>query len=209
MIKNLEQYKKVRDVDLTIDNLIDFESDIVKHWEGGDIHAPVHLSNGNEEQVIEVFSRISYDDHIFSTWRSHYHALCHGISPEWIKNEILEGRSITLCNLDHNFYSSAIVTGIISIALGTAIGLKRQNSSQKVWCFVGDMTFETGIFYEVHKYARNFDLPLYFVVEDNGVSTQTPTKSTWNKTRDIPDDVIYYNYKSRYPHYGTGKWVIF
>jgi len=71
------------------------------------------------------------------------------------------------------------------------------------------MTFETGIFYEVHKYARNFDLPLYFVVEDNGVSTQTPTKSTWNKTRDIPDDVIYYNYKSRYPHYGTGKWVIF
>ena len=47
------------------------------------------------------------------------------------------------------------------------------------------MTFETGIFYEVHKYARNFDLPLYFVVEDNKVSTQTPTKATWNKTRDI------------------------
>ena len=90
MIKNLDKYKKVRDVNLTIDNLIDFESDIVKHWEGGDIHVPVHLSNGNEEQVIEVFSRISYDDHIFSTWRSHYHALCHGISPEWIKNEILE-----------------------------------------------------------------------------------------------------------------------
>ena len=38
------------------------------------------------------------------------------------------------------------------------------------------MTFETGIFYEVHKYARNFNLPLYFVVEDNGVSTQTQQK---------------------------------
>ena len=71
------------------------------------------------------------------------------------------------------------------------------------------MTFETGIFYEVHKYARNFDLPLYFVVEDNEVSTQTPTKATWNKTRDIPDDVVYYEYESKYPHYGTGKWVIF
>ena len=66
---NLDKYEKVRDVNLTVDNLIDFESDIVKHWESGEIKAPVHLSNGNEEQVIEVFSRISYDDHIFSTWR--------------------------------------------------------------------------------------------------------------------------------------------
>jgi len=71
------------------------------------------------------------------------------------------------------------------------------------------MTFETGIFYECYKYARNFDLPLYFIVEDNDVSTQTPTISTWNKKREIPDDVIHYNYKSKYPHYGTGKWVIF
>ena len=143
------------------------------------------------------------------TWRSHYHALLHGLTPEWIENKILQGKSISLCNLDHNFYSSAIVTGVIPIALGTAIGLKRQKSKQKVWCFVGDMTFETGIFYEVHKYARNFNLPLYFVVEDNGVSTQTPTKATWNNRRDIPDDVIHYEYKSKYPHYGTGKWVIF
>ena len=45
------------------------------------------------------------------------------------------------------------------------------------------MTFETGIFYEVHKYARNFDLPIYFVVEDNEVSTQTPTKRNLENTK--------------------------
>ena len=66
------------------------------------------------------------------------------------------------------------------------------------------------IFYEVHKYARNFDLPLYFVVGDNEVSTNTPTAHTWNNIqREIPEDVIYYKYKSKYPHYGTGKWVVF
>ena len=108
-----------------------------------------------------MFTRISYDDYIFSTWRSHYHALCHGISPIWLKNEIMEGRSITICNLDHNFYSSAIVGGVLPIALGVSIGLKRKNSKQKVWCFVGDMTFETGIFYEMYKYATNFNLPLH------------------------------------------------
>jgi hypothetical protein len=72
------------------------------------------------------------------------------------------------------------------------------------------MSFESGIFYEVHKYARNYNLPLYFIVEDNHVSTNTPTEATWGYVlRDIPDDVIYYNYKSKYPHYGTGKWVVF
>ena len=94
--------------------------------------------------------------------------------------------------------------------MGVAKAAKLQNSKNKVWCFIGDMTFETGIFYEVHKYARNFDLPLYFVVEDNEVSTNTPTSHTWNGIqREIPEDVIYYKYKSKYPHYGTGKWVVF
>ena len=208
-LKNLNNYKKVRDINLTKRDLIQFEEHIVSLWENGKIKAPVHLSHGNEDELIEVFSRIDTNDYVFSTWRSHYHALLHGLTPEWIENKILEGKSISLCNLDHNFYSSAIVTGILPIALGTAIGLKRQGSKQKVWCFVGDMTFETGIFYEVHKYARNFNLPLYFVVENNGVSTQTPTKATWNKSKDIPDDVVYYEYRSKYPHYGTGKWVIF
>jgi hypothetical protein len=47
-------------------------------------------------------------------------------------------------------------------------------------------------------------------VEDNGVSTNTPTEETWNGIkREIPEDIIWYNYKKEWPHYGTGKWVIF
>ena len=63
---------------------------IVSLWEDGQIRAPVHLSNGNEDELIEVFSKIDYSDYVFSTWRSHYHALLHGISPEWIEDKILE-----------------------------------------------------------------------------------------------------------------------
>jgi pyruvate dehydrogenase E1 component alpha subunit len=211
MIQNLEQYKTLNEVDteLTPQDLIQFENDIVEQWEAGKIRGPIHLSNGNEEQLIEIFKRISANNWVFSTWRSHYHALLHGISPTWITNEILDGKSITLCNIDEKFYSSAIVGGTLSIALGVAMGIKEKGSDEKVWCFVGDMSFESGIFYEVHKYARNFDLPLYFVVEDNDVSTYTPTEATWNKKKEIPKDVIYYKYKSKYPHYGSGKWVVF
>jgi len=209
MITNLDQYPEIRAVSQTKEQLIDFENLIVSHWEAAKIRGPIHLSNGNEDQLIEIFKRISIKDWVFSTWRNHYHALLKGIDPKWIEQEILAGKSITICNIDEKFYSSAIVGGTLSIALGVATSLKRQQSQDKVWCFIGDMSFETGIFYEVHKYARNFNLPLYFVVEDNGFSTYTPTERTWRKSRDIPEDVIHYTYKSKFPHYGTGKWIAF
>jgi len=209
MIKNLEQYPIVRDITMGKDDLIKFEELIVNHWESAKIRGPVHLSNGNEDQLIEIFKRIQTTDWVFSTWRNHYHALLKGLDPSWLENEILAGKSITICNIDQQFYSSAIVGSTMSIALGVAKALKMNQSSDKVWCFIGDMSFESGIFYETHKYARNFNLPLYFVVEDNGVSTYTPTVDTWAKQRDIPSDVVYYKYKSKFPHYGTGKWVIF
>ena len=208
-MKNLEQYKMVRAAELTTTDLIAFENRIVEHWENAKIRGPVHLSNGNEEELIDIFQRIAREDWVFSTWRSHYHALLKGIDPDWLEDQILQGKSITICNADEKFYSSAIVGGTLPIALGVAQAIKLSGSDEKVWCFLGDMSFESGIFYEVHKYARNFDLPLYFVVEDNGVSTNTPTVDTWRVKRDIPDDVIWYEYKSRYPHYGTGKWVVF
>lgn len=209
MITNLDQYPIKRDIDYTTESLISFENSIVDLWEGARIRGPVHLSNGNEDALIEVFKRIETTDWVFSTWRSHYHALLKGLDPEWITNEILKGKSISICNVDEKFYSSAIVGGTLSIALGIAQQIKKTNGTDNVWCFVGDMSFESGIFYEVHKYARNFDLPLYFVVEDNDVSTYTPTDATWNIKRDIPKDVVHYNYKSKYPHYGTGKWIAF
>jgi len=212
MIKNLEQYPIVRDnIDIgwTPEKLISFEERIVKHWEAGKIRGPIHLSNGNEEPLIEIFKRVSTKDWVFSTWRSHYHWLLKGISSDYAEELILQGKSITLCNIDEKFYSSAIVGGTLSIALGVAISIKEKRSDEKVFVFIGDMSFESGIFYEVHKYARNFNLPIVFVVEDNGVSTYTPTEATWNTKREIPEDVIHYTYKSKYPHYGSGKWVAF
>jgi len=209
MIKNLKQYPIVRDIKQSKNDLINFEELIVDHWSNAKIRGPIHLSNGNEEQLIEIFSRIKTSDWVFSTWRSHYHALLKEVCPVWIEEEILKGKSITLCNMDEKLYSSAIVGGTLSIALGVAMGIKANGGDDKVFVFVGDMSFESGIFYEVHKYAKNFDLPIVFVVEDNDVSTYTPTEATWNTKREVPSDVIYYTYKSKFPHYGTGKWIAF
>jgi len=211
IIKNLDYHEdRWESGNYTKEELIQFEDDIISHWEGGEITGPIHLSNGNEEQLIEVFKKISPTDWVFSTWRSHYHALLHGVEKSKLKQKILDGKSITIVDKESKFYASAIVTGTLPIALGVAKSLKQKNSDEKVWVFLGDMAFESGIFYEVHKYARNYDLPLHFIVEDNGVSTNTPTGATWNNIqREIPEDVIFYKYESKYPHYGTGKWVVF
>jgi len=210
MIQNLEQYPIVREAKYTSDELIAFEDNIVEHWEKGGIQGPVHLCNGNEEQLLEISKRMNDSDWVFSTWRSHYHALIKGVSPVWLKQEILEGRSITIVSEKDKFYASAIVSSIIPIAVGAAMGIKSNGGTEKVWCFVGDMAFETGQFYEMHKYATNLNLPIVFIVEDNGVSTNTPTIETWGGVkRDIPTNVIWYNYKNKWPHYGTGKWITF
>ena len=190
-------------------DLINFELDIKKIYEAGKIKAPIHLSGNNEDSLINIFKKIKKNDWVFSTWRNHYHALLKGIPMDWLKKEIIAGRSMGINNIKYKFYSSAIVAGTIPIALGVAKALKLKKKNQKVWVFIGDMTFETGMFHECYKYANNYKLPLKFVVEDNNLSTNTPTNKVWVKKSKIPKDVIYYKYKRKYPHHGTGGWVLF
>lgn len=196
---------------ITKKELINFELEIKKIYEAGKIRAPIHLSGNNEDQLIKIFKNVKKNDWVFSTWRNHYHALLKGLPKDWLKKEIIAGRSMGINNIKHKFYSSAIVAGIIPIALGVAksLKIKRKSNSNRVWVFIGDMTFETGIFHECYKYAKNHKLPIKFVVEDNGLSTNTPTKTVWIKKSKIPKDIIYYKYKRKFPHHGTGGWILF
>tara|TARA_R100000664_G_scaffold27197_1_gene37748 strand:+ start:15888 stop:16520 length:633 start_codon:yes stop_codon:yes gene_type:complete len=199
----------VREIEITPEELIDFENKIRDEYEAGNIKGPIHLSSNNESQVIEIFKYIDKQDWVFAAWRNHYQALCHGVEPKKLYNSIVSGHSMGTNNVEPNFYASSIVGGIIPLALGSALALKRKGSKQKVWCFIGDMTYETGIFHECYKYAKNFNLPLIWVLEDNNMSVHTPTDMAWGKRQEIYDDIVYYKYDSDYPHHGTGKWVNF
>lgn len=193
---------------LSVKDLIDFESEIVEPYEKGKIRAPVHFSGGNEESLIRIFRDIKDSDWVFSTHRSHYHALLKGVDREWLKEEILSGRSISLNDKDHNFFTSAIVAGIIPIAVGVALGIKLKSLSNHVWVFIGDMAAETGIFHEAIKYSGRNDLPITFVIEDNEFSVNSPTRYCWGENS-FKKGVIRYLYARKYPHQGSGKWVVF
>jgi len=183
--------------------LIAFESEIAELFNAGEIRAPVHLHGGNERQLIEIFKLIKPDDWIFSSHRSHYHALLKGIPPELVKAEILKGNSISLQFPQYRFHTSAIVGGIIPIALGVAM------TGDTVWCFVGDMAANTGIFHECAKYADGHRLSIHFVIEDNDMSVDTPTRHVWGGQSVMIEYPFteYYKYIRIYPHAGTGKWI--
>ena len=192
-----------------IKSLKSFEELIKKKYEKGIIRAPIHLSGGNEKQLIKIFKKIKRSDWVISNWRSHYHALLHGVPSKVVLKEIIRGKSMSLNFKKYKFISSSIVGGGIPIGLGIAAAIKRKKLKNKVFVFVGDMTYETGIFYECYKYATNFKLPMKFIVEDNTLSTNTPTKKAWNKISSKPKNILYYKYTRKFPHHGTGSWVLF
>ena len=134
----------------------------------------------------------------------------------------MNGKSMVMNLPDYKFHCSSIVGGIPSIAAGIAWSLKLQNKPGKVWCFVGDMSSETGNFHEAYKFSKNNDLPIVFVVEDNKKSVCTPTQLIW--AREMPyyleqeykggiskqKNLYYYQYSNDlYPHAGAGKRVQF
>lgn len=202
--------KQVNDITLTEQDLINFELKVKEEYEKATITGPVHLSKGNEKQLIEIFKYIDPEDWVFSSWRNHYHALLHGVAEEHLWDLITAGKSMSVFSQSPKLYTSSIVAGILPIALGAAMALKAKGVDKKVWVFVGDMTAETGVFHEVYKYSRRHNLPLEFVIEDNDMSTNTPTSETWNNVKtDFPNDVFYYFYERGYPHHGTGQWVLF
>ena len=199
---------------MTAHDLIAFETEIADLFNAAKIRAPIHLYFGNEEKMIELFRDVKPEDWVFCSWRSHYQCLLKGVPPEEVKAEILAGHSISLCFPKQRVVSSAIVGGIIPIAVGAAMGLKRRGEKGMVHCFAGEMTSETGIFHECVKYSHNHQLPIRFIVEDNGKSVCTDTRESWNQpvlTYEQANHplVAYYKYETKYPHAGAGQRVQF
>lgn len=194
----------------TVKSLRDFESNIAEEYNAGKIRFPIHLSAGNEQQLLDIFKDAKEGDYFFGQWRSHLHALLAGIPPEEVKRQILTGRSMTICSPEHRFFASAIVAGIIPIAVGVAWQIKCSGGSERVFCFLGDMTAQTGMAMECYNYVKQHDLPIVWIVEDNGKSVCTPTKNVWPEYQGIKPDYYYqWDLSQHYPHAGAGRRIQF
>lgn len=216
-ISHKEKSEVLRWNNLTKEDLQNFEKEIADIYATGAIRAPVHLRAGREEELIKIFkdNKISADDYVFGYWDSHELALLKGVPREELKQAILEGKSISLCFPVYKVFCSGIAGSFMGTATGVGWALKYQNKKGRVFIFCGDMSAETGSFHEAVKYAVNFDLPVTFVVCDNGVSVMTNTREVWGspepwfKGTKFEKKIIYFRYVNGYPHSGLGKLIKF
>ncbi|MCK5021961.1 MAG: hypothetical protein KAR54_01800 [Candidatus Pacebacteria bacterium] len=187
----------------TKEELIAFENEIGDLYMDNKLPFLFHLSGGNEDQLIDIFKNIKEGDYVISNHRNHYHALLHGVSPEELKEKILNGRSMFIYDRKKNFFCSAIIGGTPAIAAGIALALKKKKSKQKVWCFVGDANEDSGHLFEAVRYVDGLGLPCTFIIENNNRSVEASNEERWGNMADYKWDspsVIKYNYDIPYPH---------
>ncbi len=201
---------------MTAQSLIEFESGIRELWERGQLPSLVHLCGGNEKQLLDIFSEINEGDWIFSTHRTHYHALLAGIDPDLLELKIRQGDSMFVYSEHHNFLCSAVLAGCCGIAAGVAWSVKHLDGlsnpvflkdATRVWCFIGDGGEEEGHFYEAAMFVEANNLPCTFIIEDNNRSVDTPREHRRGAAKGLEHlfkCVRRYHYTPTYPHAGSG-----
>jgi TPP-dependent pyruvate/acetoin dehydrogenase alpha subunit len=195
----------------TAAELIAFEDRIKLLWEAGDLPFLLHLCGGNEGQLLAIFDGIQPGDWIFSTHRSHYHALLAGIPEDRLEAMIVRGDSMFVFDRERNFLTSSVLAGTCAIAAGVAAAIREAGGTERVWCFLGDGAEDEGHFYEAFCYVTGQDLPCHFIIEDNDRSVDTNILDRRGGWRGAPfrmdwpgGHVRRYHYTPTYPHAGSG-----
>src|ERR1039458_4400249 len=193
---------------MTAQDLIDFETRIKELWEQGELPSLIHLCGGNERTLVEIFKDIKPDDWVFSTHRTHFHALLKGIPPDELEAKILAGKSMFVYDSERHFFSNAILAGAAPIAAGVAWQLAQEGSTAKVYCFQSDGSEENGHLYEAALFVEANELPCIFCIEDNGRQVNTPKLvrrgSYFCGLEFLFKCVRRYQYEPTWPHAGSG-----
>lgn len=160
------------------------EERIVQEYSNRNIRMAVHLSIGQEAIPTGILHAARKSDCCVSTHRSHAHYLAKDGDLMEMIDELYSletgcchgrGGSMHLFDKKVNLWGSgAIVTGSIPIAIGMGLALKQRGVDAISIGFVGDGGTDEGAFYESLNLASLLNLPVLFVVENNGYSVLTP-----------------------------------
>ncbi len=137
----------------------------------------LHLYNGEEAVGVGAISALQDDDHIFTHYRDHGHALARGVEPRRIMAELFgrdtgvsrgKGGSMHLFDVERSFMGGyAIVGGHLPLACGMALANQRLGDGRIVLCIFGDGAVNEGEFHESLNLAAVWKLPVLFLCENN------------------------------------------
>jgi pyruvate dehydrogenase E1 component alpha subunit len=168
------------------------EEGICAEYAHRNIRGPVHLSIGQEAIAVGVLSASRPEDVAVSTHRDHAHYLAKGGDVQAMIDELygLEtgcshgyGGSMHLFSHAANFMgASAVLPGSTPVSVGLGLGCKLDGRGAVSIGFSGDGAADEGSFFESINLAALLNLPVLFVCEDNGLSTNTPLSARQAQT---------------------------
>lgn len=146
-----------------------------------------HLNLGEEATIVGLMAALRPEDYIFTNYREHGYILARGASPGQVMAELFgretgvskgRGGSMHLFDKDLHFMGGyAIVGGQIPLATGYALALQYQDRKGAVLAQMGDATTNIGAFHESLNLARIWNLPVIFLIVNNGYGMGTSVKS--------------------------------
>ena len=160
-----------------------FEQRALNEYTRGKMGGFMHLYIGQESVAVGACSLMGDDDHVITAYRCHGHALGVGMSMNECMAELYgkatgcskgKGGSMHFFAPDKNYWGGhGIVGGQTPLGLGLAYGLKYKGLKGAAMCFLGDGAVNQGCFYESLNMAALFELPVIYIIENNGYSMGT------------------------------------
>ncbi len=160
-----------------------FEQVSLQHYQAGRMGGFLHLYIGQESVAVGTISLLGENDHVITAYRDHGHALCAGMGMDECMAELFgkatgcskgKGGSMHYFAPDKNYWGGhGIVAGQTPLGLGLAYGLKYKKLKGAALCYLGDGAVNQGSFHESLNLAALWNLPVIYVIENNGYSMGT------------------------------------
>jgi pyruvate dehydrogenase E1 component alpha subunit len=160
-----------------------FEQQALKHYNNGAMGGFLHLYIGQESVAVGTASLMNGKDEIITAYRDHGHALAVGMGMDECMAELFgkgtgcskgKGGSMHFFAPDKHYWGGhGIVGGQAPLGMGLAFALKYKGFKGCAVAFLGDGAVNQGVFSECLNMAALFELPVVFVIENNGYSMGT------------------------------------
>jgi pyruvate dehydrogenase E1 component alpha subunit len=160
-----------------------FEEKCGEIYTAGKIAGFCHLCIGQEAISVGASHAMGPKDTMITAYRSHGHALARGLTPFQVMAELMgkeggsskgKGGSMHLFHTERLFYGGHGIVGA-QTALGTGLAFAHQYSNDGGVCmtFLGDGASNQGQFFESMNMASLWNLPVLYIIENNGYSMGT------------------------------------
>jgi pyruvate dehydrogenase E1 component alpha subunit len=152
----------------------------------------LHLYNGQEAILAGSLVAMEPGDKMITAYRNHVQPIGMGVDPRKIMAELMgridgtshgKGGSMHMFSKEHHFYGGhGIVGGQIPLGAGLAFADQYQGNKNVTLTYMGDGAVRQGSFHETLNLAMLWNLPVVFVIENNGYAMGTSVSRTANHT---------------------------